>query len=97
MAITRDEVAHLAQLSRLSLTAEELDHLAPQLDEIITAVARVQEVAASDARATSHDLPQANFFRSDVMKTPLGTTVALGQTSAVDEDRFCVSRNRAEG
>jgi aspartyl-tRNA(Asn)/glutamyl-tRNA(Gln) amidotransferase subunit C len=29
MPITRDEVAHLARLSRLALSDEELDHLAP--------------------------------------------------------------------
>ena len=46
MPITRDEVAHLARLSRIALSDAELDHLAPQLDQIITAVAQVQEVAA---------------------------------------------------
>jgi aspartyl-tRNA(Asn)/glutamyl-tRNA(Gln) amidotransferase subunit C len=97
MAVTRDEVAHLAQLSRLSLTEEELDHLAPQLDKIITAVARIQEVDASDVPATPHELPQANLFRSDVIETPLGTADALGQASAVEEDRFRVPRILAEG
>ena len=38
MAITRDEVAHLARLSRLALTDEELDRFAGQLD--VTALAR---------------------------------------------------------
>ena len=42
MSITRDEVAHLARLSRLALTDEELDLYAEQLDVIIAAVARVQ-------------------------------------------------------
>ena len=46
MPITRDEVAHLARLARLALTDAELDHFAAQLDVIISAVARVQEVAA---------------------------------------------------
>ena len=41
MPITRDEVAHLARLSRLALTEQELDHFAGQLDVIIAAVARV--------------------------------------------------------
>ena len=44
--INRDDVAHLARLSRLALSDEELDHLAPQLSQIIAAVAQVQEVAA---------------------------------------------------
>ena len=42
MSITRDEVAHLARLSRLALAEEELDHFAGQLDVIIGAVARVE-------------------------------------------------------
>ena len=46
MSITRDGVAYLARLSRISLSDAELDHLAPQLGQIITAVAQVQEVAA---------------------------------------------------
>ena len=33
--ITRDEVAHLADLARIDLTPEELDHLAPQLSVIL--------------------------------------------------------------
>ena len=38
MPIARDDVAHLARLARLALAEDELDHLAPQLDEIIAAV-----------------------------------------------------------
>ena len=53
-AITRDEVAHLARLARLSLTDDELDHYAEQLDVILDAVARVSEVAADDVPPTSH-------------------------------------------
>ena len=37
MSITRDEVAHLAKLSRLALSEAELDHFAGQLDTIISA------------------------------------------------------------
>ena len=51
-AITRDEVAHLARLSRLALDEDELDHLAAQLDVIISAVARVQQVAAEETAET---------------------------------------------
>ncbi|MDQ1711135.1 MAG: hypothetical protein QOE45_585, partial [Frankiaceae bacterium] len=37
MAITRAEVAHLARLSRLALSDEELDRMASQLDVILGA------------------------------------------------------------
>ena len=39
-AISRDEVAHLARLSRLAVTDDELDMFAGQLDVILQAVAR---------------------------------------------------------
>ena len=51
MSIARAEVAHLARLSRLALTDDELDHFAVQLDQIISAVAHVQEVAADGRKA----------------------------------------------
>jgi len=63
MPITRDEVAHLARLSRLALSEQELDHFAGQLDVIIAAVARVQEVAAEGIPPTTHALPITNVFR----------------------------------
>ena len=39
--ISRDEVAHLARLARLALTAEELDQFADQIDGIIAHVSAV--------------------------------------------------------
>ena len=46
MAISRDEVAHFARVAGFDLAEEELDQLTPQLDEILTTLARVQEVPA---------------------------------------------------
>ena len=41
-AISRDEVAHLARLSRLALTDAELDEFAGQIDGIINDIQAVQ-------------------------------------------------------
>jgi aspartyl-tRNA(Asn)/glutamyl-tRNA(Gln) amidotransferase subunit C len=95
-SISRDEVAHLARLSRLALSDAELDHLAPQLDQIISAVARVQEVAAEGIPPTSHALPLANVFRDDEPRPCLPAEAALGQAPAVEQQRFRVPRILAE-
>jgi aspartyl-tRNA(Asn)/glutamyl-tRNA(Gln) amidotransferase subunit C len=92
MSITRDEVAHLARLSRLALGEEELDHLAPQLDQIISAVARVQEVTAEGIPPTSHALPIANVYREDEIVPCLPRDVVLAQAPAVEQERFKVPR-----
>ena len=65
-AITREQVAHLGRLARLSLTDDELDRYSAQLADIVAAVARVTEVATPDVPATSHPMPLENVFREDV-------------------------------
>jgi aspartyl-tRNA(Asn)/glutamyl-tRNA(Gln) amidotransferase subunit C len=92
MSITRDEVAHLARLSRIALSDAELDHLAPQLDQIITAVAQVQEVAAEGIPPTSHATGLINVYRDDVPIRCLGAAAALDQAPEVEQQRFKVPR-----
>jgi aspartyl-tRNA(Asn)/glutamyl-tRNA(Gln) amidotransferase subunit C len=91
-AITLDEVVHLARLSRLALREDELDHLATQLGQIISAVARVQEVAAEDIPPTSHALPLVNVYRPDELRPGLTREQALSGAPAVEQDRFRVPR-----
>ena len=88
--ITREEVAHLARLSRLELKAEELDHFAEQLNAIVDAVARVSEIAAEDVPPTSHPLPLTNVMRADVVRPSLTPAEALAGAPAVEEQRFRV-------
>ncbi|HEY0471351.1 MAG TPA: Asp-tRNA(Asn)/Glu-tRNA(Gln) amidotransferase subunit GatC [Kribbella sp.] len=91
-SITREEVAHLARLARIELTDEELDHLAPQLDQIIGLVAQVSDVAADDIPPTSHALPITNVMRKDENRPGLTPEQALSGAPAVEEQRFRVPR-----
>lgn len=96
MSITRDEVAHLARLSRLALTDEELGRFAGQLDVIIGAVARVQEVAAAGIPPTTHAAELSNVYRADVLVPCLEADVVLAQAPAAEQGRFRVPRILAE-
>ncbi|GII79471.1 glutamyl-tRNA(Gln) amidotransferase subunit C [Sphaerisporangium rufum] len=91
-AITRDEVAHLARLSRLALADDELEHYATQLDDIIGAVARVAEVATDDIPPSSHALPLTNVYRPDEVRPGLTPEQALAAAPAVEDGRFRVPR-----
>ncbi len=88
--ISRDDVAKLAQLARIDMSAEELDHLASELGVILNAVARVQEVAGEDVPPTSHPLPLENVFRPDVVIPSLTPEEALSGAPAQEEQRFKV-------
>ncbi|HET7310997.1 MAG TPA: Asp-tRNA(Asn)/Glu-tRNA(Gln) amidotransferase subunit GatC [Mycobacteriales bacterium] len=89
-AITRDDVAHLARLARIAMRDEELDRLAGELDVILGAVARVQQVAAADIPPTSHAVPLTNVLRADELVPSLGSDAALAAAPAAEDERFRV-------
>src|SRR5436189_6115864 len=91
-AISRGELAHLADLARIDLSDAELDHLAPQLQVILESVASIQGLAGDDVPATSHPLPMTNVFREDVVVPGLTPEQALSGAPAVEEQRFSVPR-----
>jgi len=90
--ISRDEVAHLADLARIDLSDEELDHLAPQLDVILESVASIKGVAGDDVPPTSHALPLTNVFRDDVVADCLTPEQALSGAPEAEQQRFSVPR-----
>ena len=92
MALTPSDVADLARLARIELTADELEHLAPQLKVILESVARVSEVAAEDIQPTSHALPLTNVFREDALRPSLPREEVLAGAPASELDRFRVPR-----
>jgi len=87
-SILREDVAHLARLSRLALTDAELDSFAGQLDEILGHVATVSEVAADDVPAMSHPTAISNVGRADVVVPGLTPEQALDQAPRAEEQRF---------
>jgi aspartyl-tRNA(Asn)/glutamyl-tRNA(Gln) amidotransferase subunit C len=91
-AISREEVAHLARLSRLAVTEAELDMFAGQLGVILQAVARVGEVTAGDIPPTSHSVPLTNVLRDDVVVPCLSREDALSGAPDTADDRFRVPR-----
>jgi aspartyl-tRNA(Asn)/glutamyl-tRNA(Gln) amidotransferase subunit C len=90
--ITRDEVAHLADLARIDLSEAELDHLAPQLSVILESVASISGVAGDDVPPTSHALPLTNVFREDVVVPCLTAEQALSGAPEQEQQRFRVPR-----
>jgi aspartyl-tRNA(Asn)/glutamyl-tRNA(Gln) amidotransferase subunit C len=95
--ISREEVAHLARLSRLAVTDEEIDMFAGQLDTILQAVARVGEVDADDVPAASHNVDLTNVLREDVIEPSLDRDLALSGAPDAFENRFRVPQILAEG
>jgi aspartyl-tRNA(Asn)/glutamyl-tRNA(Gln) amidotransferase subunit C len=90
--LTRDEVAHLAHLSRLAVTEEELDLFAGQLGAVLDAVAQVGRAEVADVPPTTHAVPMTNVFREDVVRPSLPRDVVLAGAPAAEDGRIRVPR-----
>jgi aspartyl-tRNA(Asn)/glutamyl-tRNA(Gln) amidotransferase subunit C len=89
-AITRDDVAHVANLARLHLTDEELDRFTGQLGAVLAHAADVEALDVDDVPPTAHPLPLHNVFRPDEPRPSLDRDEVLAQAPAVEDRRFRV-------
>lgn len=65
MALSREQVEHVAHLARLNLTEEETRLYTEQLNDILKFAEQLGELDTDDVEPTSHVLPMANVMRED--------------------------------
>lgn len=63
--LTKAQVQHIAELSNLTLTDEEVDKFTPQLLRIIEFVKTLQEVDTTDVEPTANTTGLENVLRED--------------------------------
>ena len=90
MAITREEVLHVAKLARLDLTDEEVGRLTEQLGAILEAVSKVSELDLSDVPPTSHPLELVNVWGEDEPRPSLSLDDTFANAPAREGDLFKV-------
>ena len=90
MAITRDEVLHVARLARLALTEEEIARFQEQLSAILEAVGKVDELDLSDVEPTAHPLDLSNVWAADEPRPSLDVEEALANAPDREGDYFRV-------
>lgn len=90
MAITRDEVVHVATLARLELTEDELERFAGQLNAILEAVGKVSELDLAGVEPTLHPLELSNVWAEDEPRPPLPVEEALENAPGREGDAFRV-------
>jgi aspartyl-tRNA(Asn)/glutamyl-tRNA(Gln) amidotransferase subunit C len=77
VAISKDEVLHVARLARLALTDDEIDRLGAQLNAILDAVGKVSELDLADVEPTAHPLDLVNVWADDEPRDSLPVEDAL--------------------
>ncbi|MEZ5141749.1 MAG: Asp-tRNA(Asn)/Glu-tRNA(Gln) amidotransferase subunit GatC [Acidimicrobiales bacterium] len=89
-ALSRDDVAKVAHLARLTLTDAELETFTGQLAAVLDHAADIEALAIDDVPPTAHPIPLENVLRDDVVGPTLDRGEVLAQAPAVEDHRFKV-------
>jgi len=87
-----EQVAHVARLARLELSADELTEFTGQLASVLTYAAEISELDVDDLEPMAHPLPLRNVLREDELQPTLDREVVLAEAPAAEDGRFRVPR-----
>jgi len=88
--LTRDDVLHIAQLARLTLTEAEVGTFQSELSEVLGMAAALDAVDTANLPETAQVTGQVNCVRDDVADVPMPLEDALANAPMSDEHNFIV-------
>jgi aspartyl-tRNA(Asn)/glutamyl-tRNA(Gln) amidotransferase subunit C len=88
--ITREDVAHVARLARLTLTPEELDTFTEQLGDILDHARALAALDLEGVEPTAHPIPLVNVMRDDVVGPLLDRDEVLAAAPDSEDGMFRV-------
>ncbi len=93
--ISREQVLHVATLSRLALTDDEVDRYAVELSQVLDHIETISALDLEGVEPTAHVIEVDNALRPDEPTDSLPRDVILGQAPAVADDGFLVPSPQA--
>jgi aspartyl-tRNA(Asn)/glutamyl-tRNA(Gln) amidotransferase subunit C len=90
MAITREDVLHVARLARLEVPEDEIEAVRRELSAILDAVGKVAELDLEDVEPTSHPLDVVNAWAEDEPRPSLSREDALANAPDPADGAFRV-------
>ena len=86
------DVAYVAQLARLQLTAEETELFQKQLGDVLKYAEKLKEVNVEGVEGAAHAVPIFNVFRADEPCDWFIATEALGNAPRRANNLFIVTK-----
>ena len=88
----KEEVLHIAALSRLSFDDEQLTSMGEHLDGMLDCFRALDSLDTSLVSPTAHVLPFTNVLRPDQIATPIKRVELLKNAPQTDGEAFIVPK-----
>ena len=88
--ISAADVAKVARLARLDVTADELERMTAQLDGMLEHFADIDALDLAEVEPMTQPYPLVNVFRPDVVQPSLDRDEVLAAAPAAEDGRFRV-------
>lgn len=95
--LTREDVAKVAYLARLELTAVEIDRATEQLDDMLDHFADIDALDLDDVEPMTQPYHLVNVMRDDIVQPGIDRDEALAMAPAAEDGRFRVPPTGGEG
>jgi aspartyl-tRNA(Asn)/glutamyl-tRNA(Gln) amidotransferase subunit C len=90
--ISRQDVEHVARLSRLALSEAEVERMREQLSGILAYIDTLRAIDTAGVEPTSHAVPLVNVMRDDEIRPCLPQAAALANAPDRSDAFFRVPR-----
>ena len=90
MKLSREQVIGIADLARLDLTEEEIEHFAGQLSAVLDYASRLEQLNTDDIPPTASVLPLHNVMRQDEIRPSLPRAQVVANAPAATDGQFRV-------
>ena len=92
MTISRQDVEHVARLSRLALSEAEIERMREQLGGILAYIDTLRSLDTAGVEPTAHAVPLVNVMRDDEIRPTLAQEDALANAPDRSDAFFRVPR-----
>jgi aspartyl-tRNA(Asn)/glutamyl-tRNA(Gln) amidotransferase subunit C len=86
------DVAYVAQLARMNLSADEKGLFQKQLSDVLHYIEKLREVDVTHVEAATHAIPVFNFFREDTPRDWFTAEEALSNAPRKANNLFIVPK-----
>lgn len=92
MAISEDDVRHVAVLARIALTDEQVTVLTGELGSILEHIDELSKLDLADVEPTAHPLEMTDSVRADEPRPGLSQAEALANAPEARDGAFVIPR-----